>query len=221
MITINELFAWLLNQFSTQWIAIITAIASFIVWKSDHAKLIVEPDKTSQSVAGILLDDGRSLINQEHSMQHLVMRMINPSANDISFFDLRVALDTGEADYYTPIKFNNANDLKNVSTEGLIPIKDGLVSNGLIAVSLPKANYGTVPAHGFVQLDLVFHADKISDNNMVVMKLAQSHNLWSRFRHSRMVPCWLHPKMGYPFSETKEVALSFQVKELEKLNRLD
>lgn len=88
MITINELFAWLLNQFSTQWIAIITAIASFIVWKSDHAKLIVEPDKTSQSVAGILLDDGRSLINQEHSMQHLVMRMINPSANDISFFDL-------------------------------------------------------------------------------------------------------------------------------------
>lgn len=212
---------WLSNQISTQWIAIITAIAGFLVWKSDHAKLIVEPDKVAHSVAGILLDDGRSLINQEHSMQHLVMWMINSSANDISFFDLRVVLDTGEADYYTPIKFSNANDLKKVSAEGLIPIKDGLVSNGLIAVSLPQANYGTVPAHGFVQLDLVFHADKISDNNMVVMKLAQPHNLWRRFRHSRIAPRWLRPKMGYSFSETKEVALSFQVKELDKLNRLD
>lgn len=212
---------WLSNQISTQWIAIITAIAGFLVWKSDHAKLIVEPDKVAHSIAGILLDDGRSLINQEHSMQHLVMWMINSSANDISFFDLRVVLDTGEADYYTPIKFSNANDLKKVSAEGLIPIKDGLVSNGLIAVSLPQANYGTVPAHGFVQLDLVFHADKISDNNMVVMKLAQPHNLWSRFRHSRIAPRWLRPKMGYSFSETKEVALSFQVKELDKLNRLD
>lgn len=221
MITITEIFMWLSNQISTQWIAIITAIAGFLVWKSDHAKLIVEPDKVAHSVAGILLDDGRSLINQEHSMQHLVMWMINSSANDISFFDLRVVLDTGEADYYTPIKFSNANDLKKVSAEGLIPIKDGLVSNGLIAVSLPQANYGTVPAHGFVQLDLVFHADKISDNNMVVMKLAQSHNLWSRFRHSRIAPRWLRPKMGYSFSETKEVALSFQVKELDKLNRLD
>lgn len=212
---------WLSNQISTQWIAIITAIAGFLVWKSDHAKLIVEPDKVAHSIAGILLDDGRSLINQEHSMQYLVMWMINSSANDISFFDLRVVLDTGEADYYTPIKFSNANDLKKVSAEGLIPIKDGLVSNGLIAVSLPQANYGTVPAHGFVQLDLVFHADKISDNNMVVMKLAQPHNLWSRFRHSRIAPRWLRPKMGYSFSETKEVALSFQVKELDKLNRLD
>lgn len=93
--------------------------------------------------------------------------------------------------------------------------------NGLIHVSLPQANYGTVPAHSFVQLDLVFSADEPSDDAMIVMKLAQSHNLWSRFRHSRWTPHWLRPKMGYPFSETKEIALSFQVKEVEKLEKPD
>ncbi len=150
-------------------------------------------------------------------MQHIAMWMINPSANDISYFDLRVVLDTGEADYYTPIKFSHSNNLKGANAEALIPIEDGAISNGLIAVSLPKANYGTVPAHGFVQLDLVFHADQPSKNEMIVMKLAQSHNLWSHIRHSRRAPKWLRPKMGYPFSETKEVAASFQVKAVEKL----
>ena len=53
---------------------------------------MVEPDKVSKPVAGILLDDGRSIINQEHGMQHITMWMINPSANDISFFDLRIVL---------------------------------------------------------------------------------------------------------------------------------
>ena len=212
---------WFIDQMSTQWIAIITAIAGFIVWKSDHAKLIVEPDKVSKSIAGILLDDGRSLINQEHSTQHISMWMINPSANDISFFDLRVVLDTGETDYYTPIKFSHSNNLKGANAEALIPIENGAVSNELIAASLPKANYGTVPAHGFVQIDLVFHADQPSKNEMIVMKLAQSHNLWSRIRHSHWAPNWLRPRIGYPFSETKEIASSFQVKEVEKLKLPD
>lgn len=212
----NTIFDWVLNQFSTQWIAIITACAGFFVWKKDHAKIIVEADCISKPVAGMLLDDGRSIINKEHGMPHISMWLINPSVHDISFFDLRVVLNTGEANYYTSVKFNHFNNLKDTKPEALIPIKNGVISNEIIGITLPTTNYRTVPAHGFLQLDLIFEASGPSDDSMILMKLAQSHSLLSRLQHSRLTPKFLR-KMGYTFSETKEVALSFQVKEVEKL----
>lgn len=39
---------WLIKQISTQWIAIITAIAGFIAWKQEHSKLIVRADEKTQ-----------------------------------------------------------------------------------------------------------------------------------------------------------------------------
>ena len=213
----NAIIDWIVHQISTQWIAIITAIAGFVVWKTEHTKLIFEPDDEADPVAGILLDDGRSILNQEHSMQRLSMWMVNPSSNDVSFFDLRIILNNGEADYYTSVKFNHFNGLEGTKPEALIPFEDGEQSNRIIGIAMPQAKYGTVPAHGFAQIDLVFHADEPCDDAMVLMKLAQPHNLLGRIRHSRKAPKWLRPKMGYIFSETKEISRSFHVKEVRKL----
>lgn len=217
----KEVIDWVLNQVLTQWIAIVTAIASLIIWKKDHSKLLVEPDNVAQPIAGILLDDGRTIRNEEHSMQHITMWLINTSANDIGFYDLRVALSQGEADYYTFAKFTYYNKLKGTRPEALIPFTEDGESSALLAIALPQANYGTVPAHGFVQLDLIFHADKPDDNGVVLMKLALPHSLMGRLRHSRFAPKWLHPKVGYVYSETEETARSFQVKEVRTLDRPD
>ncbi|GHP13015.1 hypothetical protein YK48G_04400 [Lentilactobacillus fungorum] len=213
----NAVVEWILHQISTQWIAILTAIAGFIAWKNDHAKLLVECDKIAKPTAGILLSDGGSIINQETSMQHLTMWLINPSTNDISYFDLRMLSDTDEINYYTSVQFSYLNNLAGKTAEALIPFKDGKPSDESIAIELPKTNYGTVPAHGFVQLDLVFHADTTYSDGMIVLKLAQSHNLWGRIRHSKWAPKWLRPKSGYLWSETQETSLLFQVTDIQKL----
>lgn len=210
------IFEWVLEQFSTQWIAIITAIAGFIVWRSDHSKLIVEPDKVAKPVAGIILNDGGSILNQETSMQHIKMWLINPSVNDISYFDLRMISDIEEIDYFTSLKFTSSNNLEGKHAEALIPFRNGEPYDEPFGIELPKKNYGTVPAHGFVQLDLVFHADSTYNDGMILMKFAQSHNLFGRLRHSKWTPKWLRPKIGYAFSETQEFASSFQVKDIQK-----
>ncbi|WP_054656353.1 hypothetical protein [Secundilactobacillus silagei] len=199
----NGIIEWILHQVSTQWIAIITAIAGFIAWKNSNAKLLIESDKIAKPAAGILLNDGGSILNQEVSIQHLTLWIINPSANDISYFDLRMLSDSGEIDYYTLIKFTYLNNLAGKTAEALIPFKDGKPSSESIAIELPRNNYGTVPAHGFAQLDLVFHAEEPYSDGMIVMKLALPHNLWSRFRHSKYAPKWLHQNGLYFVPEFK------------------
>jgi len=212
---------WLIKQVSTQWIAIITAIAGFIVWRQDHSKLIVESDTTTEQISKILLDNGTSITNDEHSMQHLFVWLVNPSVNDISFFDLRVTLNGHEIDYFTELQFNHQNNLQHLKPESITPLSADGTSNGPISVLLPRANYGTVQSHGFVQLDLIFQVDEPCEHGLVLMKLAQPHSLLGWIRHSHKTPKWLHPKFGYIFSETKEVALSFQVNSVQILKNPD
>lgn len=212
---ISQLFRWIAIQITTQWIAIITAVAGFIAWRSSHAKLIINTDKVSTPIAGILLDDGQSIMNKEHGMQHLSVWLINPSDSDLSYFDLRVVQAGEESDYYTLAKFSYSNDLKDSNPEAIISYQKDEEPNELLHLELPKANYGTVVAHGFVQIDILFYTDQIGDG-MVLMKLAQQQNLFERIRHSRRTPRLLRPKIGYILSETKETALSFQVRRVQK-----
>lgn len=214
----SEIVNWIINQLLTQWIAIFTAITSFLVWKNDHSKLIVDSDNIAEPIAGILLDDGESIINWQDSMQHLTLWLINPSANDVSYYDLRMLSDTDEIDYYTSVKFNYSNNLLGKKAEALIPYEDGTPSSNTIAIEIPEKNHGTIPSHGFVQIDLVFHADHKYEDGMIVMKLSLPHNLWSRFRHSKYAPKFLHPKLGYLYSETQEIALSFQVRDIQQFD---
>lgn len=206
----NVIIEWFLHQLLTQWIAIITAFAGFIAWKADHSNLIIEPDSVSKPIAGILLDDGRSIINTD-GMQHLTIWLINPSAHDMSFFDLRLAMDDKTIDYYTEAQFTHINNLKDAKPEALISYSkssDG-EADELIGVTLPKSGYGTVPAHDFSQIDLVFPILNFRTDGIILMKLAQSHSLLGRIRHSRKAPKWLRPKIGYTFSETQEFSAVF------------
>ena len=205
---------WLIKQISTQWIAIITAIAGFIAWKQEHSKLIVRADEKTQRISKIGLNNGTSLVNKKSSTQRLSVWLINPSEDDVSFFDLRVTLNTHEVFYYTNLTFNSMNNLNGIKAESITPVNADGISNEPIAVWLPQANYGTVQSHGFVQLDLIFHSKEPCENGIVLMKLAQPHNLLGRLRHSRFVPKCLRPKRGFVFSETKEVSLPFHVKEV-------
>lgn len=212
---------WIIKQISTQWIAIITAIAGFIAWKQNHSKLIVQTDKETQQISEIGLDNGNSIVNDKSSTQYLPVWLINPSENDVSFFDLRITLNTHETFYYTKRTFNSQNNLKGIEPESVIPFTSSGRSNEAFSIVIPQANYGTVQSHGFVQLDLIFHTDKKCDNGLVLMKFAQPHNLFGRLRHSHLVPKWIRPKRGFVFSETKEVALPFRVKEVSELRPQD
>lgn len=77
---------WLIKQISTQWIAIITAIAGFIAWKQEHSKLIVRADEKTQRISEIGLNNGTSLVNKKSSTQRLSVWLINPSEDDVIFF---------------------------------------------------------------------------------------------------------------------------------------
>lgn len=206
----NALFLiW--HVISTQWIAILTLLTTILMWRHEHESLIVEVDPTSSPVAGILLDDGRSIINDQFGMQHLNLWFVNPSSSDISYYDLRVTLGTSPVQLYTAAQFNYANDLKDAKPVGLITYGDNDKQNQLIGAALPQNHYGTIPAHGFVGIDLVFTSEQAPLKAMVLMKLASSHTPWQAFRHSRFAPACLRSKIGYIHSETKEISRLFHV----------
>src|SRR5699024_2493343 len=124
---------WLIKQISTQWIAIITAIAGFIAWKQEHSKLIVRADEKTQRISEIGLNNGTSLVNKKSSTQRLSVWLINPSEDDVSFFDLRVTLNTHEVFYYTNLTFNSMNNLNGIKAESITPVNADGISNEPIA----------------------------------------------------------------------------------------
>lgn len=212
----NAITEWILHQISTQWIAIVTAIAGFVVWKRAHSKMIVQKENEPRPIANLVLDDGGIIVNREVSLQQMSIWLINQSDEDISFYDLRMLSDTGDINFFTEVQFNKINGLSGRSAIGITPFVDGKPSNESVSIEIPTKGYGTVPSHGFVQIDLIFHAENTYDNGMVVMKLALPHTLFGRFRHSRWAPKFCRPKTGYLWSETQEVSLSFQVKDIQK-----
>ena len=68
---------WLIVQVSTQWIAIITAVAGLIAWRSSRAGLIVDELYDAEPIAAVLLNNGSSLVNTLYSKHHLVVWIIN------------------------------------------------------------------------------------------------------------------------------------------------
>jgi hypothetical protein len=218
---VKSVIDWLIVQVSTQWIAIITAVAGLIAWRSSRAGLIVDELYDAEPIAAVLLNNGSSLVNTLYSKQHLVVWIINPSDHDVSYYDLRVTLDAKEVNYLKAAQFVQSNGLTGTYPESAIPFdKNGNYGQPFI-VTIPTTTYGTISAHGFVALDLIFDVAAPSDDGMVLMKLAEKHGLLSRVRASRFAPRWLRPKFGYTHPETKAVARSFHVTEVRRLDDLD
>lgn len=206
-----EMFNWIIQQIASQWIAILTLVTTLVLWRYDHKKLIIEVDPVSTPIAGILVDDGQSIINRDHGMQFLNLWIVNPSVNDIAYYDLKVTLKSHTPLLYSHVQFNNSNNLKDVNPEGVMAYDEHGKPTKLLEANLPENYYGVIPAHGFVDIDLVFETDTAPDDGIVLMKLATNHTPWQAFRHSRLAPSFLRPKIGYVHSETVEVSRSFRV----------
>lgn len=167
-----------------------------------------------------MLDDGRS-IEDDRGLLPLTLWLINPSDHDIGYFDLRVTSENREVEYYSDVQFTYLNNLKDTSVIGLLINEKIAETPVVISASLPKNNFGVVPAHGFLSLDIVFPKHPQLSEGLILLKTASSHNTWQAFRHSRHAPHYLRPKLGYIHSETKEFAQPFYVKRLSNLEHLD
>ena len=72
--------------------AIISLLISFYLIQKDRIKLDIDLSPNAEWISLLLLDDGRSIYN-ENGLIKTNIRIINSSNHDVSYFDLRIIDD--------------------------------------------------------------------------------------------------------------------------------
>lgn len=165
------------NYLLKNWIAIIALALSYSNYRKNNLGIYLDPEDKSDWLLAILLDDGKSIIN-ENGILKLNLRIINPSNTDTSFFDLVVFDKNRTYQIYSKVQNNIYNDLEGTSTISALK-----ANKDLVQINIPDNSYGTIKAHSITVFDLIIMPDDIEDELTVSFKTTDRKKIFSRYRN--------------------------------------
>ncbi len=130
--------------------AIISLLISFYLIQKDRIKLDIDLSPNAEWISLLLLDDGRSIYN-ENGLIKTNIRIINSSNHDVSYFDLRIIDDDlNELVFYNKLQHNIFNNLQQTN------VIAGALPNGATAtLNIPESDFGILKSKSVTSIDIV------------------------------------------------------------------
>lgn len=188
---------------ATAFLTVISLLISLYLIQKDKIKLDIVLSPTAEWISLMLLDDGRSIYN-ENGLIKTNLRIINSSNYDVSYFDLKIMGDKNnpnELVFYNKLQFNLYNNLEQAN------VISGFLPNGkTISLNLPESDFGILKSKSVTSIDIVVSPEVKIENLFIMFKTTNKKRLFKKM------------KFGYINSPYESFSGSTRVEESNKPN---
>lgn len=151
-------------------------ISIFTLWKNRKRLTVYFPEKLEVVPDNCLfLVTGQSEVSSYGEGFLITLEIVNPSPNDIAFFDLRVFNPSNNQNHYLLTRKTLLPKFKS-SYIGLITF------NNNFELTIPEANYGIFKSNSFTRIDIfIMVSHNISDQLNLSFKVAKNSLFKDKF----------------------------------------
>ncbi|UCS89695.1 hypothetical protein H0A38_08400 [Lactococcus lactis] len=157
--------------------AIISLLISFYLIQKDRIKLDIDLSPNAEWISLLLLDDGRSIYN-ENGLIKTNIRIINSSNHDVSYFDLRIIDDDlNELVFYNKLQHNIFNNLQQTN------VIAGALPNGATAtLNIPESDFGILKSKSVTSIDIVISSESKIKSLFIMFKITNKKRLFKKIK---------------------------------------